>query len=317
MHAAPEPSLDVLGGQGWRASAQRAFLATRPQFLIAAVLPVMVGTVWGARSVGELDATATLIAMAVAALMAAAANVWNDVCDDACGTDRINDEHIYPFSGGSRFIQNGILSAGSMTRLAASLALLAFMLGVLLAWRHGWPVLGLGLSGAALGILYSWPPVQLAGRGVGELAIALAYGVLPVCGAAWLQSNAWEGPAFWLSVPVSAWIAAVLLINEVPDCKADAAVGKRTLPVRIGYRATAVTYGLLHTVALTGVAGWAFASGLSLSPVAGFAAVWLVAMTAAVRLARDPSHPGLAIRLTLAVHAAGCIGLMIWMLLTA
>lgn len=310
-----EPTLESLGGPGLGAAVRRAALATRPAFLTAAVLPVLLGTVWGARSMGVLDGTALLLAVTCAALMAAAANVWNDVCDDECGTDRLNTEHLYPFSGGSRFIQNGVMSARQMGRLAAGLALVAVCLGFVLTYRHGWPVLALGLAGAGIGLLYSWPPVQLAGRGLGEIAVAIAYGILPVCGAAWLQSPIWESPALWLATPVSAWIAAVLLINEVPDCKADSQVGKRTLPVRLGPRGTAGIYILLQTLALVSVAGWALVAQLPLWPLAAFVLLWLTTLVSALRFARSPGEVGGTIRLTLAAHAAGCVGLMVWILM--
>lgn len=317
MSVSAEPSIEALGGPGLLASVRRAGLATRPGFLVASVLPVLVGTTWGAQSGAGLDGLALCLALGAAVLMAAAANVWNDVCDDACGTDRLNTEHIYPFSGGSRFIQNGVLSANQMGRLAAALALAAALLGAILIWRHGWPVLGFGLAGLALGVFYSWPPVQLAGRGLGELAVGLAYGVLPVCGAAWLQSSLWDKDALWLSIPVSAWIAAVLLINEVPDREADAAVGKRTLPVRVGRVSTAGLYAGLQLLGLAGVATWAGLAGLPAWPLVFFACFAAVAWVAASRVARDPAAVGPTMRLTLAVHAAGCAGLIVWMLLAA
>lgn len=313
VSAPAEPSVEVLGGPGLLAGLRRASLATRPRFLVASALPVLVGTVWGARGLSGFDSLAMFLALVAAVLMAAAGNVWNDVCDDECGTDRLNTQHIYPFSGGSRFIQNGVMSAAQMSRLAALLALAAALIGAILIWRHGWPVLAFGLAGAALGVLYSWPPVQLVGRGLGEITVGVAYGVLPVCGAAWLQSSVWESGALWLSVPVSAWIAAVLLINEVPDRRADATVGKRTLPVRFGRVSTAWLYGSLQVLALAGVAVWASVAGLPAWPLAFFALLGAAALVSASRLARDPAGIGATIRLTLLVHAAGCVGLIVWM----
>lgn len=315
MKTPAEPTLEMLGGPGMFAALRRAGLATRPRFLTASALPVLVGTVWGARDLGILDGTAMLLALIAALLMAASANVWNDVCDDACGTDRVNTDRLYPYSGGSRFIQNGVMTAGQMSRLAGGLALTAAALGFVLTLRHGWPVLAFGLSGFMLGLFYSWPPVQLAGRGLGEFSVAIAYGVLPVCGAAWLQGATVELPTLGLSLPVSAWIAAVLLINEVPDCEADNAVGKKTLPVRLGPGPTALAYMLLQTLALGGVFVWAIAASLSLWPVLGFVVLWAAAITSAYRFLRSPQQLGAIIRLTLVVHATGCAGLMIWILL--
>ena len=52
------------------------------------------------------------------------------------------------------------------------------------------------------------------------------------------------------AIPISAWVAAILLINEVPDIQADGTTGKRTLPVRLGNSGTAILYIAIHILAL-------------------------------------------------------------------
>jgi 1,4-dihydroxy-2-naphthoate octaprenyltransferase len=51
---------------------------------------------------------------------------------------------------------------------------------------------------------------------------------------------------FVASVPIAILIALVLYVNEIPDRRSDAAVGKRTLPVRLSREA--VTTGFLLSV---------------------------------------------------------------------
>lgn len=103
----------------------------------------------------------------------------------------------------------------------------------------------LGLAGLALGFLYSVPRVQLSARGIGEAAVGVGLGALPVLGAVWLQAKTIDLGSILLAIPVSAWVAAILLINEVPDEEADRRAGKRTLVVRFGPgRARAIYRGL-------------------------------------------------------------------------
>ena len=105
------------------------------------------------------------------------------------------------------------------------------------------------------------PPVQLSAHGFGEAAVALAFGALPVAGTAWLRNGIVDTDVLLVSVPISLWVAAILLINEVPDIKADASAGRRTLAVRLGAGGTQKLYLVIHAFALLAI-GLAIANGL-------------------------------------------------------
>src|ERR1700678_955363 len=109
----PSPAL---AGAGWAAGARRAFLATRPPFLIASAMPVMIGTAWANSAFHRFDGLLFALALVTTVLAHAAANVYNDVGDDVIGADAQNTDRIYPYTGGSRFIQTGLLSRRQMTR---------------------------------------------------------------------------------------------------------------------------------------------------------------------------------------------------------
>ncbi|MEE8215314.1 MAG: hypothetical protein V3S77_00995 [Acidiferrobacterales bacterium] len=49
------------------------------------------------------------------------------------------------------------------------------------------------------------PPVQLSAHGFGEAAVALAFGTLPIAGAAWLQSGIVDTEVLFASEPISLW----------------------------------------------------------------------------------------------------------------
>jgi len=252
------PSPEAFAGSGFGARARRAFFAMRPKFFTASVLPVVVGTTLGAKAVGSLAWVEALLAILATVLVHAAANVLNDVGDDITGADGANTGRIYPYTGGSRFIQAGILSRDEMRRLGVWLLLAAVPPGLALFWIAGPMVLWMGLAGIALGTLYSAPSVYLSGRGVGELAVAIAFGPLPVMGAAWLQDGVFDLGRFLVAVPVGMWVAAILMINEVPDVTSDGAAGKRTLVVRFGVPGARAVYLAMHALALAGGLGAIF-----------------------------------------------------------
>ena len=243
------PVAEEFAGESFARMAKRAFHATRPKFYPASILPVVAGTAWGVSAAGRIDLTLFILALLATVLVHAASNVLNDVGDDSIGTDRQNAKRIYPYTGGSRFIQTGILTSSRMARLGVSLLAAAALLGVALIIEKGPVVLLFGLAGVLLAIIYSLGPLRLSAIGLGELAVGAAIGVLPVTGAAWLQGASIDAALLLFSLPISAWVSAILLINEVPDIEADGACGKNTLPVRLGLSGTSRLYLAMQAAA--------------------------------------------------------------------
>lgn len=309
-----EPTIAALGGSSPGRVLRRYLLATRPKFLTASVLPVLLGTAVGFMNSGRFHGTAFILALAAVILVHAGTNVLNDVCDEKSGNDAINEGRIYPFTGGSRFIQNGVLDITRMTRWAIVLLVVGVVSGLLLAWIKGAMVVGFGMLGLALGILYSAPPVRLSGRGLGEAAVAVGFGMLPVMGAAWLQSGALSEQAFIISLPVSLWIAAVLVINEVPDREADGRSGRRTLVVLFGPGGARALYLALQFGALL-AAAWAALAGMlpawALAVPALIAVAGIRAAGAIVEPGKDASRLRKGIEMTLMFHAAGTMWLSV------
>jgi 1,4-dihydroxy-2-naphthoate octaprenyltransferase len=289
------------------------FHATRPKFFPASILPVLAGTAWGIQTSGHFDGIVFILALLATVCVHAGSNVLNDVGDESNGSDRRNIDRIYPYTGGSRFIQTGILDKADMTRLGVSLLLVAVIAGVVLLVAKGPVILLFGISGVVLGIVYSLGPVRLSAIGLGETAVATAFGILPVTGAAWLQGAVINVDLLLYAVPISAWVAAILLINEVPDIEADGASGKRTLPVRLGRGGTAALYLAIHLTAVAIVVGLAATGRLPLLAPVLPAALLLLARRAAAAIRnglQDRSGLTRAIESTLAIHTLGSLWLI-------
>jgi 1,4-dihydroxy-2-naphthoate octaprenyltransferase len=313
----PSPAL---AGPGMAAAARRAILATRPKFLIASVMPVLIGAAWAVAVYHRFSGLLFGLALAATVLAHAAANVYNDVGDDLIGADAGNTDRIYPYTGGSRFIQAGLISRSQMTRLALGLGAAALLIGALLAALRGPGVIWLGMAGLGLGLLYSLPGAQLSARGIGEAAVAVAFGILPMLGMVWLQTEHVDFGALWISLPVSAWAAAILVINEVPDMESDRRAHKRTLVVRWGAPGARWIYGGLTAVALLAAAMAIVDHALP----TWYAIAALALAAAGVQAARGISteRQGRArlkrsIELTLAIHALGCVALIVAILFGA
>ncbi len=284
----------------------------RPKFFPASVLPVLAGSAWGFMVAGQFDLSAFILALVATVCVHAGANVLNDVGDDSGGTDRQNEDRIYPYTGGSRFIQAGIMTASGMARLGVSLMGVAAIAGLILFVSKGTMVLWFGVAGVLLAVLYSLGPVRLASIGLGEIAVGIAFGVLPVTGAAWLQSGSLGLDVLLFSIPVSVWVTAILLINEVPDIAADGATGKRTLPVRFGLGSTSVIYFLLHFSGVAALVWLALRGGMPvwalIVPALLLVLAWQAAVAIRTGIANRPAMTR-AIEMTLGIHTIGSIWL--------
>ncbi len=209
-------------------------VASRAPFLAASVLPALAATAAAWRVEGSLRADLAVLAVAGVALVHLGVNLANDYFDHLSGADEANEVPT-PFSGGSRVIQEGVLSGravlvGSLVLLGAGCAC-----GIYL-WLStpGHALLLIGLAGVALGWFYTSPPVRLAHRGWGEVAVGVGFGVLPAMGVEWVHRATISPEVSWVGCPAGLLVAAILVINEFPDTLADGCVGKRTLVVRLG-----------------------------------------------------------------------------------
>lgn len=273
--------------------------ATRPAFPTASVLPVLVaGALVSAQGIA-VDHSLLALAVLNIALIHGAANVLNDYFDSRSGADALNEERIYPFSGGSRFIQNGVLTEREMGALGAILISCGAALGLWMALLTGPTLLLMGLAGGALAIFYTAPPC-LACRGLGDLAVATCFGVLPLAGTSLILSGQVSAGSLWLGGSIGCFVAGILWANSIPDILSDRASGKMTLPVRLG--AKAAEWGLVV---------WFLAGFLLVIAAPLPKGAWLaLGAVAPARLAGNAAIAGrlqAALPLTILTHAAFCV----------
>ncbi|MHC4460148.1 MAG: 1,4-dihydroxy-2-naphthoate octaprenyltransferase [Planctomycetota bacterium] len=233
------------------------FLAFRPKFLVASAAPILVGSCLGYAVVGSFNWGLFTLAMLAIMALHAGANIANDYFDHISGNDWVN-KNPTPFSGGSRYIQEGILSPKAVLLAALGALAVGSAIGIVIfLLTQSVFILILGLIGLFGGFFYTAPPVQLGYRCVGEFVIALLVGLLPVYGSYYLQTEKIDAIPLLPAAIVAILIFLVILVNEFPDVAADAAVNKRTLVVRFGippavwiYRAALISGFLIAAAAM-------------------------------------------------------------------
>ena len=289
------------------------FYASRPNFLAASAAPVLVGSTLGYAVTGSFNFGLFILALIAIMALQAGANMANDYFDHISGNDWANN-NVTPFSGGSRYIQQGILSPKTVL-LAALVALAAgSAIGLIIVLlTKSLLILIIGVIGLLGGFFYTAPPIKLGYRCVGEFVIALLFGLLPVFGSYYLQTGKIDIIPLLPAAIVGVLIFLIILINEFPDLAADASVNKKTLIVRLGVPAAVWIYRI------TLISGFIFAAAMLIYHAMFFAGLlYLFTLPVAVLAAKaankkDLVKPGMfrANQLTVLMHTAGSLALTI------
>lgn len=253
----------------------RWLAATRPAFLAVTLVGCLIGIASAHAGGVAIDPLRAALTVLFALLAHAGGNVVNDYHDALSGADDANRGRLFPFTGGSRFIQNGVHTLRQTALLGYGLLAAVVPGGVWLAWQAGPGLLVIGLAGLALGWAYSAPPLKLVCRGFGELVIVACW-LLVVVGADFVQRGAFDLLPVAAGLSYALLVANLLFINQFPDHDGDAASGKRTLVVRLGPQ----------------VAKW----GYLLIAIAAYA--WLVAMVANELLPQKSAAAALTVALS-------------------
>ncbi len=292
----------------------------RLHFLIPGAAPVFVGSALGYAIAGSFHPLPAIFALFAMVAFNAGANMVNDYFDHLSGNDLLN-KNSSPFSGGSRYIQKGIVSPRAMLLAGIISLLIGSALGLVIVFlTKSLFILTLGIIGVLGGFFWTAPPVKWCYRFIGEPYIFTMFGLLPVYGAYYLQTGKVDFVPFFPAVIIGILIAMVAEINSFPDLQADAAVSKRTLVVRYGvpvgawvYRIALVTSYVLAIAAMV-VYRWMFWPGLFFLctlPMAAFA----------IKFANEKelTTPGLcrANKITILLHSVGALALTIGFIIHA
>ena len=221
--------------------------AARPLAHANIAIPLLVGEVLGWSVTGTWDLRLVALTHLAAVLDQLFIVFANDVADEA--GDR-NNADATPFSGGSRVLVEGKITASALRRASWLAALALLGLAGTMALGMDRPLLFPGwVVGIALLWAYSYPPLRLSYRGQGEVAQGLGLGVvLPLIGfytlTGSLQAMPW--PAL---LPLFLVGFAGNINTALPDARADAAADKASWPVRFG-----LGRARKHTLQLLGLA---------------------------------------------------------------
>jgi 1,4-dihydroxy-2-naphthoate octaprenyltransferase len=231
--SADKPAESLIG----RPSARDAWwLALRPKTLSVSLSPVLVGTALAYAEHGSVLLWPAALALLAAVLIQIGTNLHNDVSDFERGAD--TPDRLGP----PRATAMGWLPAPAVRRAAWAAFVLAFLLGILLVVRGGWPIVCIGLASLAAGWAYTGGPRPIAYTPLGELFVMVFFGLAAVGGSYYLQTLMLSPSALLAALMLGAFAAAVISVNNTRDLATDARAGKHTLAVFIGRQAMSRVY---------------------------------------------------------------------------
>ena len=220
----------------------------RLPFLTATIVPILLGAAVASRYV-SIDWIYFALTMLGGFFLHIGTNTSNDYFDHTSGTDEANYNYMVPFSGGSRSIQMGLISAKGMLYLSIATFAIGGLIGIPLINKAGINILYLGFIGFLSGFFYTAPPFRFASRkGLGELLIGLNFGPLMAAGSFLVQTSgdtANLNDAILAGIPIGLLVAAIVYVNQFPDHDGDKATGKNNLVVVFGPEKARVGYVFL------------------------------------------------------------------------
>ena len=213
---------------------------SRPKTLPAAIAPVLVGT---ALAGAAWKPERALLALVVALALQVGVNYANDYSDGIRGTD---NSRVGPV----RLVGQGLARPHQVRFAAFASFLIAALAGLVLVSLTGhWWLLIVGAAAIAAAWFYTGGPRPYGYAGLGELFVFIFFGIVPVLGTLYVQTDAIDARGVLAATGVGALACAILVTNNLRDIPSDRQAGKLTLAVRLGDRRTRRLYVLLIALA--------------------------------------------------------------------
>ena len=193
---------------------------------------------------GSFNAVVTLLCVLFAALAQIASNFGNEYYDYKNGIDRKGRE------GFRRGVTEGEISPLAMKRATYATLVLAAAIGCVMLFFGPWWLMLVGATIALFALGYSAGPYPLSHHGLGDVAVVIFFGIVPVTFTCYLQTGTFDHRTLLTSLAVGLLAANVLIVNNYRDMEDDKAVNKNTTVVIFGRKVMCWCYMLAGVAAM-------------------------------------------------------------------
>jgi 1,4-dihydroxy-2-naphthoate octaprenyltransferase len=221
-----------------RPTATQWLAGARPRTLPAACSPVIAGT---GLAVFEQGASwvAAVLALVVSLALQVGVNYANDYSDGIRGTDAAR-------VGPQRLVGSGLASPPVVKRAAFVSFGIACLAGLaLVIMTQYWWLLAVGVACVLAAWYYTGGRHPYGYVGLGEVFVFVFFGLVAVCGTAYVQVGRVSLATLLTGVWVGALACAILVANNLRDIPGDQQAGKRTVATRLGDPRTRALYVML------------------------------------------------------------------------
>ncbi len=218
-------------------------LAARPKTLWAAVAPVVIGAAVAIDD-GFMHLPSLAAALLGAIFIQIGTNFANDLFDFKKAVDTV--DRLGPL----RVTHAGLVTPVQMRNATIIAFSIAFVIGIYLVYRGGWPIVAIGLLSILFGVLYTGGPYPLGYNGLGDIFVLIFFGPVAVGGTYYVMAQTITAPAILCGIPPGLLSTGILVVNNIRDIRTDAASGKKTLAVRFGRQASEIQYLVMVVIAL-------------------------------------------------------------------
>jgi 1,4-dihydroxy-2-naphthoate octaprenyltransferase len=189
---------------------------------------------------GSFNMSRSVLAVTLVVLFQTSLHLLNEYSDFQTGIDFHTNPT--PFSGGSGMLTTGKIAPAAALWMGIASLMGGSLIGVYFLWLTGLKLLPLLLVGAFSVCFYT---DVLQRRALGELFSGLSLGLLPVMGAAFIQTGQYSPLAVAVGVPAGLLCFDLLLLCEFPDLEADVKGGRKNLLMVLGKERAGKLYVLL------------------------------------------------------------------------
>ncbi|MDX1353025.1 MAG: prenyltransferase [Thiomicrorhabdus sp.] len=220
--------------------------ATRPNFLLLSVAIVFMAASIAHYEMNNWSWLHFAITLIGAVLAHAAVNLLNEYQDHQSGLDFTTQKT--PFSGGSGALQANPLASLAVFNAFKAVVALLLLIGVWVIYSIGWQIVPIGIAGLLLIILYTRVITQKPWLCL--ISPGLAFGPIMVLGSYFVLTGEFSLLAFVLSLIPFFLVNNLLLLNQIPDIKADSTVGRFNILMVFGVKKAIYLFALFEILAL-------------------------------------------------------------------